>query len=98
MKSKNLRKKFRNLSHQKHRDPENLILLLHYGESLKQYRNTLREKKEQQVRNQLNVIEESIDSNHFWENWKTLNKQQHKELSIQNGDVWINHFFNLLAL
>ena len=25
---------------------------------------------------------------------KTLNKQ-HKELSIQNGDVWVNHFANL---
>ena len=79
----------RDLSNQKHRNPENLSLRLHYGESLKQYRNTLRKKKEQHVRNQLNVIEESIDSNHFWENWKTLNKQ-HKELSIQNGDVWIN--------
>ena len=88
---KNLRKKFRN---QKHRDPENLSLWLHYGESLKQYRNTLRKKKKQHVRNQLNVIEESIDSNHFWENWKTLNKQQHEELSIQNVDVWINHFSN----
>ena len=94
---KNLRKKLRNLSNQKHRDPENLSLRLHYGESLKQYRNTLRKKKEQHVRNQLNVIEESIDSNHFWENWKTLNKQQHEELSIQNGDVWVNHFSNLFG-
>ena len=68
---KNLRKKLRNLSNQKHRDPENLSLRLHYGESLKQYRNTLRKKKEQYVGNQLLVTEESIDSNHFWENWKT---------------------------
>ena len=29
---KNLRKKLRNLSNQKHRDPENLSLRLHYGE------------------------------------------------------------------
>ena len=77
--------------------PENLSLTLHYGESLKQYRNTLRKKKGQHVRNQLNVIEESINSNHFWENWKTLNKQQHEELSIQNGDVWVNHFSNLFG-
>jgi hypothetical protein len=75
----------------------NLSLRLHYGESLKQYRNTLRKKKEQHVRNQLNAIEESIYSNHFWENWKTLNKQQHVELSIQNGDVWVNHFSNLFV-
>ena len=58
---KNLRKKLRNLSNQKHRDPENRSLHLHYGESLKHHRNTLRKKKEQNARNQLNVIEESID-------------------------------------
>ena len=75
---------------------KNLSLCLHHGESIKQYRNTLRKKKEQHVRNQLNVIEESIESNHFWENWKTLNKQ-HEELSIQNGDVWVNHFSNLFG-
>jgi hypothetical protein len=39
-------------------------------------------------------MEESRDSNHFWENGKIVNKQQHKELSIQNGDVWVNHFSN----
>jgi hypothetical protein len=38
---KNLRKKLRNLSNQKHKFPENLSLRLNYGESLKQYRNTL---------------------------------------------------------
>ena len=54
---KNLRKELRNLSNQKHSDPENLSLRLHYGESLKQYRNTLRKKREQHVRYQLNVIE-----------------------------------------
>ena len=26
-----------------------------------------------------------------------LSKQQHEELSIQNGDVWINHFSNLFG-
>ena len=57
-----------------------------YSTILKQNRNTLRKKKEQHIRNQLNVIEESIDSNHFWENWK-------KQIVIyQNGDVWVNHF------
>jgi hypothetical protein len=74
----------RNLFKQKHRDAENPSLRLHYGESLKQYKNTLQKNKEQHVRNQLNVIEESIESNHFWGNWKTLNKQEHEELSIQN--------------
>jgi hypothetical protein len=37
------------------------------------------------------VIDESIESTHFWEDWNTLNKQQHKELSVQNGDLWMNH-------
>jgi hypothetical protein len=36
---KNLRNKLRNLSNQKHRDPENLSLCLHYGKSLEHYRN-----------------------------------------------------------
>ena len=67
---------------QTNRDPENLSLRLHYGESLKQYRNTLRKKKEQHIRNQLNVIEDSIDSNHFWG---------------KNGDVWVNPFSNLFV-
>ena len=34
-------------------------------------------KREQHVRNQLNVIEESISSHHFWENWKTLNTKNY---------------------
>ena len=63
--AKTLWKKLRNMSNQKPRDPENLSLRLHYGESLKQYRNTLQKKKEQHVRNQFNVIEESIEYNHF---------------------------------
>ena len=66
---------------QKHSDPENLSLRLHHGESLKQYRNTLWKKKERHVRNQLNVNEESIESNHFWGKLKTLNKQHKVILS-----------------
>jgi hypothetical protein len=29
--------------------------------------------------------------------WNTLNKQQQEELSIQNGDVWVNHFSDLFG-
>ena len=76
---KNLRKKLRKLSNQKHRNPENLSLRINYGESQKQYRKTPQKKKEHHIRNQPNEIEESIESKHFWENWKTLNKQQHEE-------------------
>jgi hypothetical protein len=54
-------------------------------------------KRDQRVRNQINQSEESLDSNHFWENWNTLNKQKLKELSVQNADIWVNHFFNLFG-
>jgi hypothetical protein len=75
---KTLRKELNNLSNQKHRDTENLSTHLHNGESLKHYRNTLWKKKEQHVRNQINVNEESTDSNHFWENGKTLSNNNTK--------------------
>ncbi|KAF7662932.1 hypothetical protein LDENG_00222700, partial [Lucifuga dentata] len=39
----------------------------------------------------------SIKTNHFWENWNTLNKQKHDDLPIQNGDIWVNHFSNLFG-
>jgi hypothetical protein len=97
--AKYLRKKLRNLSNQKHREnPEDRSLRLHNSESLKQYRNTLWKKKEQNIRNKLNVVDESIDSNHFWENCKTLNKQQHKVLSIQNTSSSSSPLFGLLNL
>ena len=94
---KNTRKTLRNLSNQKHRDPDNNNIRLHYYETLKHYRNTIRRKRDQHARNQINQIEESIDSNHFWENWNTLNKRKREELSNQNGDLWVNHFSNLFG-
>ena len=41
------------------------ICYKHY-ETLKQLRNTIRRKRDQHVRNQINTFKESIDSNHFW--------------------------------
>ena len=94
---KNLRKKLRQLSNQKHRDPENQNTRIHYGETLKQYKNTIREKRNQHTRNQLQEIEDSIQTNRFWENWNRLNKQKQDELPIQNGDTWVNHFTSLFG-
>lgn len=94
---KNLRKQLRNLSNQKHRDPDNQNIRIHYGETLKQYKNTVKNKRDQHIRNQLHAIEESIKTNLFWENWNTLNKQKHEDLAIQNGDVWVNHFSDLFG-
>jgi hypothetical protein len=80
-------KNAKNRSNQKHMDPGSLRL--HYGESLKQHRSTLR-KKEQHVRYKLNVIEESIECNCFWENWKILNKQ-HRVIYTKLRCFW---FYN----
>ena len=85
------------ISNQKHREPDNKNIRLQYGETLKQYKHTLRTKQEQHIRNQLDGIEESIESNHFWENWNKLNKHHEEELAIQNGDMWRNHFANLYS-
>jgi hypothetical protein len=71
---RNLRKSLRNISNQKHRDPDNKNIRLRYVETLKQYKHTLRTKKEQHIRSLLAVTEESIESNHFWENWNKVNK------------------------
>jgi GTPase involved in cell partitioning and DNA repair len=75
----------RSISNKKHRDPGNKYRPIHYGGTLKQYKHALITKTEQHIRNQLDVIEESIESNHFWENWNKLNKPHHEELAIQNS-------------
>lgn len=83
------------MSNQKHRQPDNPELRLQYWETLRVYRKTLRTKKEQHVRHQLQIIEESIDSNDFWKKWHSFSKPQKEELAIQNGDIWKNHFESL---
>ena len=60
-KCKKTRKTLRNLSNQKHRDPDNNNIRLHYYETLKYYINTIRRKRDQHARNQINQSEESID-------------------------------------
>lgn len=92
---KSIRKILRNISNQKHRNPDSLELRLSYCETLKQYKNTLRTKKDQYIQNQLQLIEESLGSNKFWEKWNLFTKKHKNEQSIQNGDTWKNHFGNL---
>ena len=91
----NIRKQLRKLSNQKHRDALNPDLRLSYCETLKHYKRTLRTKKALYTQKQLTLIEESLNTNTFWENWKTLNKSKPEELAIQNGDVWTGHFKTL---
>ena len=74
-----------------------LVYDLIISTSSKNKKNTLRKKREQFAQNQLNKIEESIDSNNFWKNWNTLNKKKHEELAIQDGEIWKSHFENLYS-
>ncbi|KAI4889447.1 hypothetical protein NFI96_002246 [Prochilodus magdalenae] len=90
-----IRNKLRNLSNQKHRDPNNADLRLQYCETLRHYKRTLRIKKAQHTHTQLTLIEESINTNRFWEHWNTLNKSKSEELVIQDGDIWTTHFKSL---
>ena len=94
---KSMRKKLRQLSNQKHRDPDNQDLRIQYGDTVKEYKQTLRFKKEHHLKNQINLIEDSINSNSFWDHWRTLNKNNNtnNDLAIQDGDIWINHFKDL---
>lgn len=94
---KNLRKTLRRLSNQKHRDPDNQNIRLQYDDVLKQYKYTLKTKKEQHTKNQLCEIEESLESNRFWEKWNTINKNQKDELALQDGNTWTNHFRDLYS-
>lgn len=90
------RKKLGLLSNQKHRQPDDPDLRLSYYNELRKYKSTLG-KKGQFIQNQLETIEHSLNSNDFWNNLNTLNKKQHEELAIQNGDVWKSHFENLYS-
>ena len=80
------------LSNQKLRNPSNTDVCLLYCDMLKLYTRTLKTKKAQYTLKQLTIIEESINTNKFWENWKNLNKTKPNEPVIQDGDIWINHF------
>uniref|UniRef100_A0A9J8AFQ2 ribonuclease H n=1 Tax=Cyprinus carpio carpio TaxID=630221 RepID=A0A9J8AFQ2_CYPCA len=94
---KALRKNLRNLSNQKHRQPENQELRLHYCEALRKYKVTLRRKKAQFLHDQFEEIEKSINSNKFWDKWKLLNKSNQEDLAIQDGEIWKNHFQELYS-
>ena len=92
---KRLRRSFRNLSNQKHREPDNQQIRNKYLQTLKQYRHTIKLKKTQHTKQQLTEMEDALDSNKFWENWKHLNKPHKEDLAIQNGDIWKTHFETL---
>lgn len=61
-------------------------------EELKQYRSTLRKKREQDIQYQLKTIEEAVNLNNICNNWNYLHKKRHEQAAIQNGE---NHFEQL---
>lgn len=87
--------KARKVSNQKHRNPDSQELCVSYRETLKQYKKTLRAKKEKYLQKQLQLIEESIRSNQFWEKLNLFTKKQYNDQFIQNGDTWKKHFEDL---
>ncbi len=65
------------------------------AETLKQCKHTLRTKKTQCTQKQLTIIEKSVNTKQFWDDWKNLTKTDHEELPIQNGEIWESHFQTL---
>ena len=81
----------------KNRDSNNQNIHFHYYDTLKEYKHTLRAKKDQHTRIQLSEIKESLESNEFCQKWNTLNKTQQDQLAIQNGSIWMNYFTELYS-
>ena len=87
---KRIWKEFRNLSNQKHRHPRNTDL--QYFTSLKRYKEIIKRKKQHYNSKLLHEIKESINKNEFWSMWKNLSIKETKEIPIQNGNIWTEHF------
>ncbi len=56
------------------------------------YKQTLKAKKEEHTEQLFQTMEESINTNNFW---NTLYRPQREELAIQNENIWRTHFENL---
>ncbi len=87
-----IRKNLNTFSNQKHNDPNNAEICHLYCATLKQYKHTLRTKKAQYTQKQLTIIEKSVNTNQFWDNWNNLKKIDHEELPIQNGEICESNF------
>ena len=92
---KNIRKNLRKLSNQKHNQPYNSDLHLKYCQTLKEYKNTLKQKKLKYLHKTLNDIEESVNQSQFWDLWNNLSTAKQHELAINDGAIWKKYFKNL---
>lgn len=90
---KQLDKSFNSLK--THTDPVNTDLHLKHSELLKQYENTLRQKKLDYYNNTLQKIENTVDQGQFWSMWNRLNSTKPQEPAIQDGQIWKDYFENL---
>ena len=66
---KDTRKKRELFLNLKHRDPNNQDLHLQYIILISSKIQTLKMKKEQHINHLFNTMEESINTNGFWQNW-----------------------------
>ncbi len=92
---KTLRKQLRKLSNLKHKEPYNADIRSEYCSKLKQYKDTIRAKKQHHLTKSLQEIEHSVNQNQFWDMWNNLSTTKPQDLSIQDGDIWTKHFENL---
>lgn len=92
---KNVRKELRELSNLKHRHPHDTDLRKKYFQTQKNYKQTIKSKKQQHTNNLICTIEESINKNQFWDMWNNLNIKDPKDIPIQNGNIWLQHFQTL---
>ncbi len=92
---KTLRKQLRKLSNLKHKEPYNADIRTEYCSKLKQYKDTIRAKKQHHLTKSLQEIEHSVNHNQFWDMWNNLSTTKPQDLPIQDGDIWTKHFENL---
>ncbi len=92
---KEIRKHLRQLSNQKHRHQHNTTLQHAYFETLKQYKQTIRNKKSHYTNQTLQEIENAVDQGQFWDMLNSLETAKPQQLVIQDGEIWGKYFSNL---
>lgn len=90
----------RKLANQKHRDPLNITLREAYHATLKDYKDTLKQKKDEFHRNKIEEIEKSIklDPKSFWKTLKTTSDDLEIDTCTTNTPSeheWLTHFETL---
>ena len=90
-----MREHLRQLSNQKHRHQHDPTLQHEYFETLKQYKQTIRQKKFHHTNKTLQEMENAVDQGQFWDMLNSLETTKPQQLTIQDGDIWKNYFNDL---